>query len=370
VDASVDSLDVSGAAPDKDGVYTVVAHVGGVSDLTDVPLSLTGGASLVGATPAGCTTAGAHAVVCDNPGGDLTFHVTTDQPAPDSRIVVGVPDGYVDTNPGNDSSPAVNLLGVANLHVTKPDGSSVDANPDGTYSVPVSVDAPADLPNVIFTVTGATVDDNGAACRVAGDGTTVTCTTMPTGDYVLTLTSENPQQDTKVAVTAHVPDGYVDPDTSDNAGTVTLTGVPVEEPFRFQGAPTATPLDAPNEYAVTANLVDVPADAQTVTLVLGSGDVKADQFLDQQPDGGCTVQDKQHVTCPTNGQSTMQVTFYAQRRGWTSLVTGTRWWRVPGSSPTPPRSCCRQSSPKAFGQQPPHAVPFPATRRRRQVAAA
>jgi RNA polymerase sigma factor (sigma-70 family) len=112
VDVAMGNLTPNPSAPDDQGNHALSSTVTGVAGLPRVAYSLTGAATFVGPIPAGCTGTGTTALSCTNPtGGSIGFTLAADDETASTNVTITamVPEGFIDTDPGNDTTAAATL---------------------------------------------------------------------------------------------------------------------------------------------------------------------------------------------------------------------------------------------------------------------
>ena len=229
VDLTLADLDPDNESPaNDDDRHLVATRLSGVrSGVDQVTYSLTGDASFLAVDVAGCTVA-PRTVTCVNPkAGDLTFTVEANDVRASTPITIEADAGA----PFRELNRADNVDGVRlapkptydfSMTDLKIQGQSVDADRD-RYSLRTTVGAvPAGVGGLTFVVDGDSFATGQPAGCTRTDSTHVTCTglTSPrTLDFVVDSTSGTHA----VTIALQPPRAYVDPDPSDNSGSVNVT---------------------------------------------------------------------------------------------------------------------------------------------------
>ncbi len=228
--------------------YTIVVTNNGPSDVTgatvtdNVPATITGVTwTCVPGTGASCSASGAGNIndTVNIPAGEILTYTLTGTVSPSATgnlvntVSVTPPTGVTDPNLGNNNATDTDTMLVADLAITKTDGSAI-YTPGGsiTYTVVVTNNGPSNvvgatvsdpLPASISGVSWLCVPGTGASCAASGLGNITDTVNIPSGvsvTYTVTGTvSASAAGNLVNTATVTPPTGVNDPISDNNTST-------------------------------------------------------------------------------------------------------------------------------------------------------
>lgn len=194
--------------------------------------TLTGGNASFADSPDCQVDQDASRVTCTRPGADdrVRFAVNlSDASAEPVTIRVDIPDGYVDTNPSNDSA-SMTLSATPRTDVAVNAPASVPVDADGQATVHTTLSGVNGLPSLTLMLGGDPAKFAGDPPGGCGAGSSLTDTTVicvnPSEHVDLVVQPDNPAASSSVMITAAVPDGWIDENPVNDTATTVLNAEP------------------------------------------------------------------------------------------------------------------------------------------------